>query len=268
MSQDTFIGIDVSNSWLDVATRPCSHALRVANNDAGISEIIAMLSELEVTLVVVEATGGLESPLAAGLSVEGLPVAVVNPRQVRDFAKATGKLAKTDALDAEVLAHFAEAVRPQVRQLADEQTQQLSALLNRRQQVVQMLTAEKNRLKRAIKPVQRRLKAHIAFLEKELDEVDAELSDAIRQSPVWREKEDLLRSVPGIGPVASITLLSGLPELGRLDNKQIAALVGIAPLNRDSGSYRGKRKVWGGRKRVRHALYMAAPWWRAGLTLS
>jgi len=258
MSKDTFVGIDVSNPWLDVATRPATKQLRVSNDAAGISEIVSILSEQGPELVVVEATGGLESPLVAALSVGGLPVAVVNPRQVRDFAKATGKLAKTDALDAEVLAHFAEAVKPQVRELADEKAQHLSALLARRQQLIQMLTAEKNRLKRATKPVQCRLKAHIAYLDKELDEVDSELSDAIKESPLWREKENILRSVPGIGPVSSATLLSGLPELGRISNKQIAALVGVAPLNRDSGTYRGKRKVWGGRKRVRRTLYMAA----------
>ena len=258
MSKDTYVGIDVSNNWLDVATHPAADQFRASNDETGISEIITRLSEREVRLVVVEATGGLESPMAAALSLSGLPVAVVNPRQVRDFAKAIGKLAKTDALDAEVLAHFAEAVKPKVRELADEKAQELSALLSRRQQIIQMLTAEKNRLKRAMKPVQRRLKAHIAYLEKELDGVDSELADAIKKSPLWTEKGDLLRSVPGIGPVSSITLLSGLPELGRLSNKQIAALVGVAPLNRDSGSFRGKRKVWGGRKRVRQALYMAA----------
>lgn len=265
MSQDTFrqaqdrlfVGIDVSNRWLDVATRPATRQFRVANDDAGICEIITALCELEVALVVVEATGGLESPLVAGLGVAGVSVAVINPRQARDFAKATGRLAKTDAIDALALAHFAEAVRPQVRELPDEQTQQLSALLSRRQQVVEMLVAEKNRLKRAIKPVHRYIKDHIAFLEQELSEVDTELKDAIQQSPLWKEKEDLLRGVPGIGPVSCATLLSELPELGKLNNKQIAALVGVAPLNRDSGTYRGKRKVWGGRRSVRRTLYMA-----------
>jgi transposase len=241
MSQDTFVGIDVSNRWLDFAIRPATKSLRVANEDTGISEIIEALAEFEVKLVVVEATGGLESPLVAALGVAGVPVAVINPRQARDFAKATGRLAKTDAIDALVLASFAEAIRPQVRELASEQTQQLSALLSRRQQVVEMLVSEKNRLKRAIRPVQRRIKEHIAFLERELAEVDKELGNAIKESPLWQEKVDLLRGVPGIGPVSCATLLGELPELGKLTN---TALVGVAPLNRDSGAFRGKRKVW------------------------
>lgn len=258
MSDNTFVGIDVSNNWLDVATRPATRQFRFANDDSGIAELISMLSELSVALLVVEATGGLESPVVAVLSVEGIPVAVINPRQARDFAKATGKLAKTDAIDASVLAHFAEAVRPKVRPLADEKAQELNALVARRQQIVGMLTAERNRLKKAMKPVQRHIKAHIAFLEEELDSVDTQLKEAIKKSPLWKEKENLLKSVPGIGPVVSATLISGLPELGTLDRKQISALVGVAPLNRDSGAYRGKRTIWGGRKTVRHALYMAA----------
>ena len=261
MSNDTFVGIDVSNRWLDVAIQPGAHQSRHesrhANDNGGISEIVTLLCDYSLKCVVMEATGGLESSLAAALSVAKLPVVVVNPRQVRDFAKATGRLAKTDAIDALVLAHFAEAVRPQIRPVADEQSRELSALLARRQQVVGMLVAEKNRLKRAIRPVQKSLKTHIAFLERELKDVDRELKDAIRKSPVWRDKENLLRSVPGIGDVTSITLLSALPELGSLGRKQIAALVGVAPLNRDSGTYRGKRRVWGGRSRVRSALYMA-----------
>ena len=259
MSVDTFIGIDVSNNWLDVATRPATKQLRVANDEQGIAEIITRFGEDEVKLVVVEATGGLESPLVATLTVGGLPVAVVNPKHVRDFAKAIGRLAKTDAIDAEVLAHFAEAVKPKITEVADEKAQQLSALLARRQQLIQMLTAEKNRLKRAVRPVQGHLKAHIAYLEQELKDVDSELGEAIiKGSPLWQEKESLLRSVPGIGPVSSITLLSGLPELGKLTGKEIASLVGVAPLNRDSGSFRGRRKVWGGRRKVRQSLYMAA----------
>lgn len=258
MSDNTFAGIDVSNNWLDVATRPATVQFRAANDDSGIADIISMLSELSVALVVVEATGGLESPVVASLSVAGIPVAVVNPRQARDFAKATGRLAKTDAIDAEALAHFAEAVRPRVKPLADEKAQELEALVARRQQITGMLVAEKNRLKKAVRLVQEDVRGHIAFLEGRLASVDAQMKDAIRNSPVWKAKEDLLKTVPGIGPVVSATLISGLPELGSLDRKQISSLVGVAPLNRDSGSYRGKRTIWGGRKAVRHALYMAA----------
>ena len=253
-----YIGIDVSKDHLDVATRPATKQLRVANDDVGISEIVSTLSKLEAVLAVMESTGGYESAVAAALSVAQIPVAVVNPRQVRDFAKSTGRLAKTDGIDAEVLSHFAEAVRPRVRPLPDEKAQELSSLLSRRSQVVDMLVAEKNRLRRAMRPVRRQIKAHITFLERELGNVDKDLNKAIESSPVWKAKEDLLRSVPGIGPVASTTLVSGLPELGTLNRRQIAALVGVAPLNRDSGVYRGKRRVWGGRSRVRTALYMAA----------
>ena len=258
MSKDTFVGIDVSKDWLDVATRPATKQLRVANDDAGITEVVSELVEQSVTLVVIEATGGLESCVVASLSVAGIEVAVVNPRQVRDFAKSTGRLAKTDVLDSEVLAHFADAIRPQVRELPDEEAKELSALVARRTQVIQMIVSEKNRLKRTVKPVARRLKAHIAYLESELKDIDSELKQTIRNSPLWKAKEDLLKSVPGIGPVSSTTLISGLPELGRLDRKQIAALVGVAPLNRDSGTFRGRRTVWGGRRRVRAVLYMAA----------
>jgi transposase len=186
-----------------------------------------------------------------------VPVAVVNPRQVRDFAKAIGRLAKTDAIDAEVLAHFAARVRPEPRPMASQESQELSALLAHRRQVVEMLVAEKNRLRRALGPVRTSLTEHIQFLEKELEDLGRELRDAIEKSPLWRERDDLLKGVPGVGPVVSRTLLSALPELGRLNRKQVAALVGVAPLNRDSGAFRGKRMVWGGRSRVRQALYRA-----------
>jgi transposase len=216
------------------------------------------LQELQPTLVVLEATGGLELPLVAALGVAGLPVAVVNPRQVWDFAKATGRLAKTDRLDAQVLAHFAQAVRPQPRPLPDTQGQELAALLTRRQQLVQMLTAEKNRLGSALPPVRPSLQAHIRWLEHQLSELDRGLRDTIKESPLWRAKDNLIQGVPSIGPVASLTLLADLPQLGTLSRQQISALVGVAPLNRDSGSLRGKRGIWGGRARVRAALYMAA----------
>tara|TARA_Y100000031_G_scaffold98748_1_gene108204 strand:+ start:324 stop:1283 length:960 start_codon:yes stop_codon:yes gene_type:complete len=255
--KDTYIGIDVAKAHLDLAVHLEGDPWRVSNNEAGISAVVKHLKELDPTLVVLEPTGGLELPLTAALATAGLPVAVVNPRQVRDFAKATGRLAKTDRLDAQVLAHFAQAVRPTPRPLPDAQTRELAALLARRQQLVQMLTAEKNRLATTRPPVRQRVQAHIKWLEQELKAVDGDLSSAIQESPLWRAKDDLLQGVKGIGPVTSITFLADLPELGTLDRRQIAALVGVAPLNRDSGLFRGRRKIWGGRARVRAALYMA-----------
>lgn len=252
-----YVGIDVSKAHLDLAVHLSGEPWRVTNNEAGISAVVTHLRELQPTLVVVEPTGGLELPLTAALATAGLPVAVVNPRQVRDFAKATGRLAKTDRLDAQVLAHFAQAVQPTPRPLPDAQTQELAALLARRQQLVQMLTAEKNRLGTTRLPVRQRVRAHIRWLKQELADTDNLLSNTIRESPLWRAKDDLLQGVKGIGPVVSVTLMADLPELGTLDRKQIAALVGLAPLNRDSGLLRGKRRVWGGRARVRAALYMA-----------
>lgn len=256
-SSPSFVGIDVAKAHLDLAVRPTGETWRVSHDAPGIAQILTDLQELLPALVVVEATGGLELPLVAALGVAALPVAVVNPRQVRDFAKATGRLAKTDRLDAQVLAHFAQAVQPPPRPLPDVQTQELAALLGRRQQLVQMLTAEKNRLGSALLPVRPRLQAHIRWLEQELADLDRGLSQAIRESPLWRAKDDLLQSAPGIGPVVSLTLLADLPELGALRPKEISALVGVAPLNRDSGNLRGKRGIWGGRARVRAALYMA-----------
>jgi transposase len=209
-------------------------------------------------LIVLEATGGVERLVARALSSAELPVVVVNPRQVRDFAKATGQLAKTDSIDAGVLARFGEAVRPALRPFPDEVTLELRALIARRRQITEMIVAERNRLSGASKSVRKRIAAHIRWLEAELVRADKDLDQSIRQSPIWRENEDLLRSVPSIGPVVSRTLLAELPELGRLNRKQIAALVGIAPLNRDSGTLRGRRAIWGGRASVRAALYMAA----------
>jgi transposase len=218
---------------------------------------VERLQRVQPALIVVEATGGRETPLVTALATVGLAVAVVNPRQVRDFAKAIGQLAKTDALDAQVLARFAEAVRPEPRPLADAQAQELSALLTRRRQLIAMRMAERQRLDTAPLPVQRRIARHITFLEQELAEVDREMRDRIEQSPLWRERDDLLRSVPGIGPATAFTLVAELPELGALDRKAIAALVGVAPLACESGTLRGRRLVWGGRARVRTALYMA-----------
>ena len=258
-----FVGIDVSRAQLDVAVRPTGKRWVLPYDETGIEGLIPQIVDLEPALVLLEATGGLELPLVAALAAAALPVVVVNPRQVRDFAKATGTLAKTDTLDAGVLAHFADAVRPEVRPLQDAETQALNSLTARRHQVMTMLVSEKNRLGTAIgavspRAVSPRIEAHIAWLEQELSDLDKGLRQTLRPSPVWREKDDLLRTVPGVGPQLSLTLLAHLPELGTLDRKQIAALVGVAPYNRDSGTRRGKRAVWGGRSRVRAVLYMGA----------
>ena len=254
----TYVGIDVAKAQVDVAIRPTNDRWEIPRDEAGIRKLVSQMKTLEPVMVLLEASGGLEVTLVAALAAESVPVVVVNPRQVRDFARATGKLAKTDALDAAVLAHFAEAVRPPVRPLRDAETQLLNSMAARRHQVMTMLVSEKNRLGTAIVAVRPRIEAHIAWLERELDELDEGLRQTLRQSPVWQEKDDLLRTVPGVGEQLSITLLAYLPELGTLDRRQIAALVGVAPFNRDSGTLRGKRTVWGGRARVRAALYMGA----------
>jgi len=253
-----FVGIDVAKAWLDVGVRPSGASWRVANAEVELPTLVARLRPLAPEVVVLEATGGYERAVAAALGAAGLPVVVLNPRQVRDFAKATGRLAKTDTLDAHVLAHFAEAVHPEPRPLSDEATRQLAALLERRAQVVGMLTAEKNRHHQAVGRVRTLIEAHITWLQAALDELNQDLDQALQSSPLWREREELLRSVPGVGPILSFTLLADLPELGRLTHKQLATLVGVAPLNRDSGTARGKRLIWGGRARVRSALYMSA----------
>ena len=253
-----FVGIDVSKAQLDVAVRPTGKRWTLPYDQTGIEGLIPQIVDLEPALVLLEATGGLELPLVAALAAAALPVVLVNPRQVRDFAKATGTLAKTDTLDAGVLAHFADAVRPEVRPLKDAETQVLNSLTARRHQVMTMLVSEKNRLGTAIGAVSPRIEAHIAWLEQELSDLDKGLRQTLRRSPVWREKDDLLRTVPGVGEQLSLTLLANLPELGTLNRRQIAALVGVAPYNRDSGTLRGKRAVWGGRSRVRAVLYMGA----------
>jgi transposase len=258
MTAPVFVGVDVAAAHLDVAVRPAGEGWRAANDAPGIAALVARVAALEPTLVVLEATGRLEAPLVAALAAAGLPVAVVNPRQVRDFAKAVGQLAKTDALDAAVLARFGEAVRPEPRPLPDAAAQELRALLARRQQLVEMLVAEQNRLGGAPPRVGASVAEHVAWLRRQLAGVDGELAALVRASPAWRAREDLLRSVPGVGPVLATTLLALLPELGALDRRAVAALVGVAPLNRDSGAARGRRAVWGGRARVRAALYMAA----------
>lgn len=257
MEEKVYAGVDVAKTSIDVAIHVSGEHRSFGNDEGGIDRAVAYLKELAPTLVVLEATGGIELPLVATLAVVEVPVAVVNPRQVRDFAKSTGKLAKTDILDARVLAHFAAAIHPQPRPLPDAHSQELGAILSRRRQLIGMLVAEKNRSRTARGKVRQRIQEHIAWLEKDLTDIDGDLKQKLQQSPVWREKDNLLRSVPGIGRVLSATLLADLPELGALNRRQIAALVGVAPLNRDSGAFRGKRTVWGGRAPVRAALYMA-----------
>jgi transposase len=253
-----FIGVDVAKARLDIAVRPTHQRWQVDYTEKEVQKLVKQIASLHPTLVLLEASGGLELPVVAALAVASLPVVVVNPRQARDFARATGKLAKTDALDAMVLAHFAEVIRPIPRSLPDTETQALNTLVTRRNQVIGMLVAEKNRLHTSRPPVRQRIQFHIDWLEKELDEIDRNLKETLRNSPVWREKENLLRSVPGVGPQLAVSILAYLPELGTLDRKRIAALVGVAPFNRDSGTLRGKRTVWGGRSHIRSALYMAA----------
>ena len=253
-----FVGIDVAKAELVVALGPSGDLLTVPNDEGGIRHVLEHLQAASPALIVLEATGGYETPAVAALAAAGLPVVVANPRQVRDFAKAVGKLAKTDSLDAYVLALFAERVRPAIRPLPDEALRTLDAFLTRRRQLIEMLVAERNRLAHALPPVEKSLKQHIRWLEQRLEDVDSNLDQTVQQSPVWRAKEDLLRSVPGVGPIVSRTLLADLPELGALNRKQIAALVGVAPMAKDSGTLRGKRMVWGGRAPVRAALYMGA----------
>lgn len=257
-----FVGIDVAKAELVVSVRPTDERWIVANDERGVRTLVERLQTPRPTLVVLEATGGYELLCVAALAAASLPVAVLNPRQVRDFARATGQLAKTDRVDADVLALFADRVRPDVRPLADAEAQELEALLSRRRQVLEMLQAERNRLGqvfgRGKATVKKSLKAHITFLERELRMTDSDLGAMIRQSPAWRERDDLLQSVPGVGPILSRTLLADLPELGRLSRREIAKLVGVAPLSRDSGTMRGRRFVQGGRATVRAVLYMAA----------
>lgn len=255
---ETSVGIDVSKSNLDVAVHQTGAAWSCPNDQRGCTGLISQLKELKPARIVMEATGGYETLVAASLSAAELPVIVVNPRQVRDFAKATGELAKTDRLDARVLAHFAAAIAPPLRPARSDEAQHLEALLARRRQIVEMLVAEKNRLAaNRDRAVVKDLKAHIAWLDRRLKQSDDELQRALKASPVWRERDDLLRSAPGVGPVLSLTLLAQLPELGTLNRKQIAKLVGVAPFNCDSGQWRGSRHIWGGRASVRAPLFMA-----------
>lgn len=258
MEHPCFVGIDVSKAHLDIYVRPFGDSFRVGHDDAGFATLIARVRPFSPAVVVLEATGGYEVMVAATLAGAGLPVAVVNPRQIRDFARATGQLAKTDTLDARVIALFAEAVRPVARAVPDEQARALGELVARRRQIVDMLGAEQNR-RRLLRDrrLQRHLDAHIAWLEDALRRLDADLTTLIRSTPIWREADDLLRSVPGVGPVTSCTLIADLPELGHLDRRRIAALAGLAPVARDSGAFRGRRMIFGGRAHIRRVLYMA-----------
>ena len=253
----TFVGIDVAKAHLDVAVRPAGTHQRVPNTEAGITELQVALQAAQPELVVLEATGGYETLVATTLASSGLPVAVVNPRQVRQFARAVGQLAKTDVLDAQLLARFAEVVRPEPRPLRDAAAQALAALVARRRQVVEMLVAEQQRLGTQSVNLRARVQEHIDWLQDERAQLDKELQTQLRQSGVWRATAELLRSVPGVGPVVAATLVAELPELGRLNRKQIAALVGVAPLACESGTLRGRRIVWGGRAQVRAVLYMS-----------
>ena len=252
-----FVGIDVSKEQLDIAVRPTGERWQVENDESGIAQLVERLCTLEPMLIVLESTGGYEEPVAIALAAAEIPLAVVNPRQPRDFAKATGRLAKTDPLDADNLAHYGEAVQPEPQELTDEETRELKALVRRRHQVVKLLTTERNRYPTALPLVKESIEHHIAYLVQERKALDAELKHRLQEDAIWREKADLLQSVPGVGPTTAATFISCLPELGALNRKAIAALVGVAPLNSDSGKYRGRRKVWGGRADVRAVLYMA-----------
>lgn len=252
------VGIDVSKAVLDVALLPIGEVLQFANDAAGIDELGKKLQAQAVDLVVMEATGGYETALATALVGAGLRVAVVNPRQIRDFAKATGRLAKSDRIDAQVIAAFGQAIEPEIVRLPDEDAREMAALLVRRRQLVAMRVQELNRLGLTQGAMRKNIKAHIDWLEKQIDRLDIDLTAGLRSSPAWRAKDELLRSFKGVGPTTSSTLLIDLPELGQLDRRLIAALVGLAPFNRDSGLMRGRRSIYGGRSHVRTMLYMAA----------
>lgn len=259
MIVEKFVGIDVSKSTLDVCIEPAAQTLHVIYDEAGISQVACCLEEISPTLIVIEATGGLEVRIATELASLGLPVAVINPRQARDFAKATGQLAKTDQVDAAVLAAFAKVIRPQARPLKDADTRALDDMVSRRRQLIDIRVQETLRLGTAAsKPMKKSLKQHIAWLDKRIAEVDSDLTKQLRKSDVWCAKDDLLRGIPGVGAVTTRTMLAKCPELGALNRRQIAALAGVAPLANDSGKHRGKRFTWGGRADVRAVLYMAA----------
>lgn len=258
MINESYVGIDISKAWLDVGCLPEESSERLSHDEAGMVGLCERLLAAKPTLIVMEATGGLETQLASRLAAAGLAVAVVNPRQVRDYAKACGRLAKTDKIDALVLAAFARAIRPQARPMKDDETVEFGDLLARRRQLIDMRVQEKLRLERASQVQRPSLKEHIAWLDERIKEIDTDLTHRLRTSNAWRDKDDLLAEVPGIGPVTRVTLMALLPELGQLDRREIAALAGLAPFNRDSGQHQGQRVIWGGRTQVRKALYMAA----------
>ena len=255
-AQALVVGIDVSKDWLDVAMG--SESRRIVNDAEGIGELVNRVRDAGAQLVVMEATGGYETQAATAIAGAGLRLAVVNPRQVRDFAKATGRLAKSDRIDAHVIAAFGQAVDPQIVRLPDEETLELQRLIARRSQLVGMRVQEANRLALMKGTMRKQIKAHIAWLDKAIDEVNTDLTARLRTSAAWHEKDELYRSMKGVGPITSSTLMASLPELGTLDRRSIAALVGVAPFNRDSGVFRGRRTIWGGRAQVRHIVYMAA----------
>jgi transposase len=257
-NEPLWVGVDVAKAQLDVAFGAVGDTLSVPNDETGIGTLLEDLSARNCGMVILEATGGYEIPLVSSLVAAGMPVVVTNPRQVRQFARATGQLAKTDLLDARMLALFGERVRPEVRPIPDDATRQLDALVTRRRQITNMIVAESNRARLAPAALKKRIEKHIRWLERELDDTNAQMSDTIQSSPVWRAKEALYRTVPGVGPVIARTLLAELPELGTLTHKEVASLVGVAPLARDSGTMKGKRMVYGGRASVRSVLYIGA----------
>ena len=261
-STTLYIGIDISKATLDIDAYPLSatrlSTTQFSNDDIGRKQLTSLLLSLKPKLIVMEATGGLESPTAADLAMAGLSVAVINPRQARDFAKALGVLAKTDAVDAQVLARFAEAIKPEARPLKSSDLMALDSVLTRRRQLVEMITAESNRHAQASGKIAKQIAQHIIWLRKRLTEADDDLDDAIAQSPLWKAKSDLITSIPGVGKVTATSLLAELPELGQLARREISALVGVCPFNRDSGGHKGRRAIWGGRASIRAVLYMAA----------
>lgn len=257
-NKSQWVGIDVSKATLDIYLRPMGKALKLTNNDEGITELVKQLKVVEVNLIVLEATGGLETEVIIQLQAAQLPVAMINPRQGRDFAKATGRLVKTDVIDAQILAHFGEAMKPSVLAIESESARQLSELVSRRRQLVEMRTAEKNRSSRASGKALSNIQAHLEYLEKTIEEVNQEIEQLNQNDRASIDKINLIKTVPGIGSVISTTLVSDLPELGQLTAKQISRLVGVAPINHDSGQHQGKRRISGGRAHIRAALYMGA----------
>lgn len=257
-SSPQFVGIDVAKATLDVALRPSDQCWQIDYDEANVAELIGQLQTLAPELIVVEATGGFETALVAALAAAALPVVVVNPRQAHAFAKASGRLAKTDRLDARGLAHYGEVMRPPLRPLPDADTQALRALVGRRRQLVEMLSAEQSRLSTAPVGIRNSIEKHMDWLRQELQDLDDDLSRRLKSSPLWQERDRIVQSVPGVGPVLSQTLMAQVPELGQLNRREIAALIGVAPFNRDSGTLRGRRTIWGGRASVRAVLYMSA----------